>query len=66
MSHADGYLMSNGMMVEVWSTERKPRLPGDGCGCKRHVRWTPLGRANVVKLCGKHSREPGIRRYMLP
>lgn len=66
IGHANGYLTSNGLMVEVWANDMKPRLPGDGCGCKREVRWTALGTANVVKLCDKHAREPGILRYMLP
>lgn len=66
----DGHLTNNGVVVEVWSTDRKPRLAGDGCGCEREVRWPGLiihqATENVVKLCEKHGREPGIVNYMLP
>lgn len=64
----EGHLSSNGVVVEVWATERKPRLAGDGCGCERDVRYVLQGfmpTQNVVKLCEKHGREPGIVEYML-
>jgi hypothetical protein len=64
----DGHLTWDGVVVEVWSTVEKPRLPGDGCGCTREVRWKgrlQCGDEYVVKLCEKHGREPGIVRYML-
>lgn len=62
----DGHLTNNGVVIEVWSTMQRPRLAGDGCGCEREVRWKGLGEENVVKLCEKHGREPGIIQYMLP
>jgi hypothetical protein len=65
----EGHLTSNCVVTEVWSSARKPRLPGDDCGCERDVRFmirATWGDEYVVKLCEKHGREPGIVEYMLP
>ena len=65
----EGHLSNNGVVTKVWSITRKPRLPGDGCGCERDVRWGGWFKFDVeyvVRLCKKHGREPGIVEYMLP
>jgi hypothetical protein len=70
MTDHDGhysFIDGSGLTVtEVFSSTRKPRLAGDGCGCERDVRWEFGKEEHVVKLCEKHGREPGIVRYMLP
>ena len=52
-------------VIEVWSTLRPPRMPGDGCGCTRRVDDGGLMSRYVLTLCAKHSKEPGIRTFCL-
>ena len=63
---SEGHYTSNGVVKEVYSSSRHPRLPGDGCGCERDVWFMGTRADHVVKLCEKHGREPGIVNYMLP
>lgn len=64
--HHEGSDTVNGRVTEVSATAFFPRIPGDDCGCKRSFRLDKGAFAiNVVKLCEKHGREPGIIRYML-
>lgn len=60
--HSDGFVHSNGRVVEVYSTWAAPRMPSDGsCGCRRLRR----GEEKVVELCERHGKEPHITRWML-